>query len=91
MGSASDRLVQDQERLWQQAGIAPSFVVQKHHLATVKDRFPGAWFAHIGDGFGDATVAAQSGFLFLHVNTLSAAQWLDLEAFFASFEQGGVR
>lgn len=79
IGSASDRTVADQTRLWQQAGIKPVFVVVKNQLKSLLSSFPGGLFVHVGDGFADHLEATKAGAIFVHVNTLSSEQWLEPE------------
>ena len=65
VGSSSDRVVSDQERLWARHGVTMDFVGHKHKLDEVKARFPQAtrWI-HIGDGNADEVYALRHGFEF---------------------------
>lgn len=73
VGSSSDRVVSDQERLWQRHGIAMDFIGHKHKLDEVKARFPQAtrWI-HIGDGNADEVYALRHGFEFHWVHEVPA-------------------
>jgi len=65
VGSASDRVVSDQRRLWAEHGIPMDFVGHKHRLDEVKARFDGItrWI-HIGDTEVDRHYATLHGFEF---------------------------
>src|SRR5579885_2681093 len=82
VGSASDRTVLDQSRLWQRAGLEPGFVVVKNHLRHIASRYPGRRLVHIGDRFADYLEARNAGALFLHVESLSCEEWCQPEAVF---------
>ena len=69
VGSASDRVVSDQERLWARHGVEMDFVGHKHKLDEVKLRFPQATrWVHIGDGDADQIYALKHGFEFHFVH-----------------------
>ncbi len=71
VGSASDRVVSDQERLWARCGIEMDFVGHKHKLDEIRARFPEATrLIHIGDGNADEIYARQHGFEFHWVDAL---------------------
>ncbi|MAG30319.1 MAG: hypothetical protein CL908_05410 [Deltaproteobacteria bacterium] len=74
VGSASDRVVSDQQRLWQRHGIELDFMGHKHKLDEIRERFPEAtrWI-HIGDGDADHIYAVQHGFEFHWVHEVPAA------------------
>ena len=65
VGSASDRVMSDQQRLWDHHGIEVAFVDHKHRLDEVRSRHPDAtrWI-HIGDGNADEVYALRHGFEF---------------------------
>jgi hypothetical protein len=69
VGSASDRVVSDQRRLWDRHGIEIDFVGHKHKLDEVKALFPRTtrWI-HIGDGNADEVYARLHGFEFYWVH-----------------------
>ena len=71
VGSASDRVVSDQRRLWERHSIEVAFVGHKHKLDEVKARFPQAtrWI-HIGDGNADEVYARMHGFEFYWVHAV---------------------
>ena len=81
VGSASDRTVRDQRRLWERAGIAPDFVVVKNHLRLVRPTYAASVFVHIGDRFADRLEADGAGAHFIDVNVAPQATWQDLERF----------
>lgn len=67
IGSASDRTISDQKRIWALRGIDPDFVSLKHHLHEVAASFPDHRLIHIGDTDVDAYYANLAGFDFVHV------------------------
>jgi hypothetical protein len=75
IGSCSDRTIREQSGMWVDAGIKPDFVVLKHRLDSIRERFPCARFVHIGDTHVDAHYAQQAGFEFIYV--LDLARRLD--------------
>jgi hypothetical protein len=80
VGSSSDRVVSDQERLWARHGIEMDFVGHKHKLDEIKARFPDVtrWI-HIGDGDADRIYAIQHGFEFHWVHEVpveGTAGWI---------------
>lgn len=81
VGSASDRTVHDQRRLWERAGIIPDFVVVKNHLRLVRPTYATSAFVHIGDRFADRLEADGAGAHFIDVTTTPPAMWQDLERF----------
>jgi len=72
VGSASDRTLLDQRRLWEKAGIEVDFVSHKHFLEETKASFPSDRLIHIGDTDVDRYYALLAGFEFFHVNSLPA-------------------
>ncbi|MSQ29905.1 MAG: hypothetical protein EXR68_05395 [Dehalococcoidia bacterium] len=76
VGSASDRTVLDQRRMWERAGIGPpAFAVAKAQLRTVPAAYPDHFLVHIGDRFADHLEAVNAGAFFIHVDTFSLKQW----------------
>jgi hypothetical protein len=65
IGSCSDRTIREQSEMWTLAGIVPDFVVLKHRLDTVRERFACQRFVHIGDTQIDAYYATKAGFEFI--------------------------
>lgn len=82
VGSASDRTVLDQRRVWSAAGIEPEFVVVKNHLRRIPNDYPGGLLVHVGDRFADELEAANAGAVFVHVDALSWDEWLEPEHFY---------
>jgi hypothetical protein len=72
VGSASDRTLLEQRRLWEKAGIDVDFVSHKHFLEQTKASFPNDRLIHIGDTDVDEHYAVLAGFEFFHVNSLPA-------------------
>ena len=68
--SASDRTVSNQWDLWRENNIEIDFVVLKHQLAALKEKFSADRYCHIGDGEMDKFFAIQAGFDFYHVESL---------------------
>jgi hypothetical protein len=71
VGSASDRTMSDQRRLWSDHAVEVAFVGHKHKLDEIRARFPEAqrWI-HIGDGEADHLYAIQHGFEFHWVHEM---------------------
>ncbi|HUZ09474.1 MAG TPA: hypothetical protein VMU76_04835 [Acidimicrobiales bacterium] len=81
VGSASDRTLAEQRRMWTTAGIIVDFVGHKHHLTEVTSPFGCTRLVHIGDTLVDQHYAHLAGFEFWHVDTLPAPMtpdWLNL-------------
>ncbi|MSQ42328.1 MAG: hypothetical protein EXR65_04755 [Dehalococcoidia bacterium] len=66
IGTCSDRLLLEQQRVWEGSGVAPHFTVVKQGLAVVRATFDAEHYLHIGDTEVDAMVAREAGFDFLH-------------------------
>ena len=65
MGSASDRPLSSQRRLWKENGLdVIDFVILKHWLEDLKEMFQVDEYWHVGDGDMDQSVASQAGFHF---------------------------
>ena len=65
VGSASDRVISDQRRLWKLHEIEMDFVSHKHHLDQIKRRFKSVTrHIHIGDTHVDRHFAEMHGFEF---------------------------
>jgi hypothetical protein len=75
IGSCSDRLLSDQQRLWEQHCITVDFMVLKHRLAEVKARFQADVYYHIGDTDMDRFFANQAGFRFVKANAAAHQVW----------------
>lgn len=65
VGSASDRTVAEQTRLWVPWRLAPAFTLGKHRLATLRDRHACTTHVHVGDRFTDELHARQADFTFV--------------------------
>jgi 8-oxo-dGTP pyrophosphatase MutT (NUDIX family) len=77
IGSASDRTIGDQKKLWEEAGIEVSFTINKHRLTVVREQFEHAEaFYHIGDTDMDKHYAVLHGFEFLQVQTMEPHAWM---------------
>lgn len=70
VGVASDWPRSNQQPLWSRHGVEVQFVGGKHHLPTVRTRFPAARYLHVGDTDIDERYAHLAGFEFLHVHEL---------------------
>ena len=68
VGSASDRTLREQQRLWDLHGFQPDFISQKHRLEEIRDRFPAEEYWHIGDTEQDRMLARMAGFRFCWVD-----------------------
>ena len=66
IGSCSDRTISGQRAIWEQHEISVDFVVSKHMLPEVKERFAADAYVHIGDREDlDRRYALDAGFEFL--------------------------
>ena len=65
IGSASDRTISSQQRIWRDQGIAVDFTVLKHLISDVKDQFQAEEYYHIGDSDMDRFYSERAGFRFL--------------------------
>lgn len=66
VGSASDRPLAEQRRVWKATGIDLDFVILKHWMLQLKSDFQADEYWHVGDGQMDELFAAQAGFTFFH-------------------------
>lgn len=64
VGSASDRTLREQTKMWARRDIVPDFVSHKHTLEVIAERFPARRRVHIGDTDIDAHYARLAGFEF---------------------------
>ncbi len=79
VGSASDRTVSEQRKIWERRGFEVHFVTHKHHLAQLAARFPNHRMIHIGDTYVDAHYARLAGFEFHYAPDLpepGTAGWI---------------
>jgi hypothetical protein len=73
VGSASDRTVSFQQRMWDEAEIEVDFVGHKHHLAEIISRFECDRHIHIGDTDVDRHYANLAGVEFHFVDAVPYA------------------
>jgi hypothetical protein len=73
VGSASDRTLGEQSRMWERHGIEAHFVSNKHTLVLIAERYPALRRVHVGDTDNDARFAEQAGFEFIHVEEFPQA------------------
>jgi hypothetical protein len=71
IGSCSDRTLREQSNMWTSLGIVPDFVIAKHRLDLVRERFTFERCIHIGDTQVDAHFAERAGFEFVFVLALA--------------------
>ncbi len=69
VGSASDRPLAEQRRVWAQTGIELDFVILKHWMPELRTSFEVDEYWHVGDGQMDQLFAQQAGFTFFLANT----------------------
>ena len=75
IGSCSDRPVSQQQRMWQEHGVAVSFTVLKHRLDQVKAEFSAEYYVHIGDTNIDKHYAERNGFEYFFPDTSIDHLW----------------
>lgn len=73
VGSASDRTVGFQQRMWDEHGIAVDFVGHKHRLPEIMQRFECQRHVHIGDTEVDRHYAQLAGFEFHYADQMPVA------------------
>ncbi|MGD9793222.1 MAG: HAD family hydrolase [Acidimicrobiia bacterium] len=79
VGSASDRIRSDQANLWKAHEVEVDFVMHKHHLTELFERFSCTRHVHIGDTHVDEHYAKLAGFEFHYVTDVPAegtAGWI---------------
>jgi FMN phosphatase YigB (HAD superfamily) len=79
IGSASDRTLADQTRLWERHDITVDFVSNKHRLHEVAAQYGCSRHVHIGDTLIDELYATRAGFDFWFADQLpldGAAGWI---------------
>ncbi len=65
IGSASDRPESSQWIMWRGYGLEPDFAILKHHMPTLKERYPDlVTYWHVGDRPLDQQTARGAGFVF---------------------------
>ena len=64
IGSCSDRIISNQQRIWREHDIPVQFTVLKHQLDLVKAEFEADQYYHIGDTNMDQQCAERAGFEF---------------------------
>lgn len=70
VGSASDRLLSEQRRMWANARIVVDFIGHKHHLSDLIRPFECDRLVHIGDTETDRHYATLAGLEFCHVDDI---------------------
>jgi|TARA_B110000263_G_C14922340_1_gene335390 hypothetical protein len=83
IGSASDRTITDQTRIWERNDIQMDFIVLKHNLSTVNEQFSPLSGFHIGDTNMDEYYAKDAGFEFIDING-------DFDVFWAKLLSGSL-
>ena len=75
IGSCSDRIVSNQQRIWMEHNISVAFTVLKHQLDLVKAEFNAEQYYHIGDTNMDRHYAERAGFEFFYPDTAVGHLW----------------
>ncbi len=76
IGSCSDRTMSGQRAIWEQHNISVDFVVPKHRLPEVKEKFDAEVYYHIGDREDlDKKYALEAGFEFLWPHEAITKSW----------------
>jgi len=78
VGSASDRPLAEQQRLWKANGIEGDFFTLKHWLENLKTQFSAEEYWHVGDGQMDELYAVQAGFTFFWPDSFLEAAHIHL-------------
>ena len=73
IGSASDRTVAFQRRMWEDNGVEVDFVCHKHHLSDVIVKWELTRLLHIGDTTVDEHYAKLAGLEFFFADAVPAA------------------
>ena len=73
IGSASDRTVAFQRKMWEENGVEVDFVGHKHHLADIIAPFECTRLLHIGDTQVDEHYARLAGLEFFWADKLPEA------------------
>ena len=82
IGSCSDRPMSGQKAIWDQHGIPVDFVIPKHMLSEVKDKFEADVYYHIGDREDlDKKYALEAGFEFLWPTEAIEKPWFSPEEY----------
>ena len=74
IGSASDRPVSNQEELWKKWEVEVDFIVLKHNIQNVKDKYDADEYWHIGDSEVDRFYSERAGFTFFWAHTFPEEQ-----------------
>ncbi len=77
IGSCSDRIVRNQQRIWNDNEIPVQFTVLKHQLGQVKSEFDADTYYHIGDTELDRQYAERNGFEFLWPDAAVETFWAE--------------
>ena len=76
IGSCSDRIISNQQRIWMDHGISVAFTVLKHQLDRVRAEFSAEVYYHIGDTNMDRHYAERNGFAYLFPDTSIDHLWM---------------
>jgi len=76
IGSCSDRPISAQRAIWKENDIEVDFVISKHMLSDVKQKFPADVYCHIGDREDlDRQYALKAGYDFLWPDEACENDW----------------
>ena len=75
VGSCSDRPLSNQRELWKKHNFEVDFIVLKHQLDGVKDKFEAEQYYHIGDTEVDRYYATRAGFIYMTDELALAEPW----------------
>jgi hydroxymethylpyrimidine pyrophosphatase-like HAD family hydrolase len=76
IGSCSDRMISNQQRIWREHDILVEFTVLKHQLDLVKVKFEAEEYYHIGDTELDRIAAGRAGFEYLMPDATVDRLWV---------------
>ena len=76
VGSASDRSVSAQVKMWERAGIEVAFTANKHLLSEIRERFEADYYVHMGDRNLDEQFAREAEMDFMWQDEAATEPWI---------------
>ena len=75
VGSCSDRTIGEQKLLWERHNLQVGFMVLKHQLDIVREKFEAKLYYHIGDTQVDRYYAEKAGFVYMTDQLALSEDW----------------